>query len=131
MISINAAIAEEHRSDLLRDATARRLHRAAAPPADKPARMVTIALRLAADDETRVVRRLAQLDDAPELQGPVLLALIDDEAVAAVSLRDRRVVANPFVPTQDEVALLRLQASQLFGKAKRRRPRPTLRPRFA
>jgi len=130
MISINAAIADEHRSDLLREATARRLYRAATPPVDKPARTVTIALRLAADDEGRVVRRLAQLDDAPELQGPVLLALIDDEAVAAVSLRDRRVVANPFVPTQDEVALLRLQASHLLGKAKRRRPRPTLRPRF-
>lgn len=85
-----------------------------------------VELRRAAPDEAGVVRRLAALDDARELAGPVLLALLDDEAVAALSLRDGRVVANPFVATADAVALLRLRAAQPPAP-RRRRPVPILR----
>jgi hypothetical protein len=73
----------------------------------------TLALRVAGADEAPVVRRLAALDDSPPLDGEVLLALVDGEAVAAVSLDDGRVVANPFLPTADTVTLLSLRASQL------------------
>jgi len=73
----------------------------------------TLALRVADADEASVVRRLAALDDSPPLDGEVLLALVDGEAVAAVSLHDGRVVANPFRPTADTVTLLSLRASQL------------------
>jgi hypothetical protein len=128
MTSIHEAVATEHRTDLLREAAARRL---GTPRFEKPGRTATIAVRQAAEDEARVVRRLAQMDDAPELNGPVLLALVDGEPVAALSLLDRRVVANPFVLTQDAVALLRLRADHLLGRARRRRPRSILRPRFA
>jgi hypothetical protein len=131
MISINATIAAEHQADLRREAAARWLYRSATAAADRPARTATIALRLAEDDEAGLVRRLAELDDAPDLHGPVLLALIDGEAAAALSLDDRRVVANPFVLTEDAVGLLRLRANHLLGKARRRWSRPTLRPRFA
>lgn len=83
-----------------------------------------LALRIARDDEAFVVRRLAALDDAPPLKGEVLLALVDGEPVAAASLGDGRVVANPFVRTADTVTLLSLRASQLGGRpAPRRRPR--------
>ena len=75
--------------------------------------MNTLALRVADADEAPVVRRLAALDDSPPLDGEVLLALVDGEAVAAVSLDDGRVVANPFLPTADTVTLLSLRASQL------------------
>ncbi len=84
----------------------------------------TLALRVAGDDEAPMVRRLAALDDAPPLQGPVLLALVDGEAVAATSLSDGRVVANPFLPTADTVSLLSMRASQLSERpAGRRRQR--------
>jgi hypothetical protein len=75
----------------------------------------TLALRVAHTDEAPVVRRLAALDDAPPLNGDVLLALVDGEPVAALSLDDGRVVANPFLPTADTVTLLSLRASQLSG----------------
>ena len=68
----------------------------------------TLALRVAHVDEAPVVRRLAALDDARPLDGDVLLALVDGEAVAALSLDDGRVVANPFLPTADTVRLLSL-----------------------
>jgi len=77
----------------------------------------TVALRLAERDEAPAVRRLAALDDAPALEGPVLLAVMDGEAVAALSLLDRRVVANPFLPTRDLVQLLRVRADHIAGPA--------------
>lgn len=67
------------------------------------------------------VARLAVLDEAPALNGRVLLALLDGHAVAAVSLEDGRVVANPFVPTANAVAMLRLRAEQLVGPPRHRR----------
>jgi hypothetical protein len=88
----------------------------------------TVALRVAQADESAVVRRLADLDDSPPLDGQVLLALVDGEAVAAVSLRDGRVVANPFLPTADTVRLLNLRASQLARRL--RRPSRARAPRW-
>jgi hypothetical protein len=92
---------------------------------------VRVELRRAAADEAGVVRRLAALDDAREPEGPVLLALLDGEAVAALSLRDGRVVANPFVATADAVALLRLRAAHLSGAPAPRRHMPVPSLRFA
>ena len=83
----------------------------------------TLALRVADDDDAPVVRRLAALDDAPPLRGEVLLALVDGEAVAATSLGDGRVVANPFLRTADTVRLLSLRASQMTERPARRRLR--------
>lgn len=93
----------------------------------------TVALRLAGDDEAHMVRRLAALDDAPPLEGPVLLALVDGEPVAALSLLDRRVVANPFVHTRELVELLRLRAGHISGPGAgpHHRSRPALLRRAA
>ena len=133
MSAIHAIAATEHQADLLRAAEEWR-RGSASHPARRPGGIprTTVALRLAQADEGRVVRRLAALDDAPALEGQALLALIDGEAVAALSLEDGRVVSNPFVRTHDAVALLRLRAEHLKGGARRRRWwRPALRPRFA
>jgi hypothetical protein len=83
----------------------------------------TVALRLAQADDWAIVRRLADLDDSPQLEGQALLAFVDGEAVAAMSLRDGRVVADPFVPTADAVTLLSLRASQLARRPASRRSR--------
>jgi hypothetical protein len=86
-------------------------------PTQKP----VLALRVAHDDEGDVVRRIADLDDARTLSGEILLALVDGEPIAARSLRDGRVVANPFVRTSDAVALLDIRASQLTAPRRRRK----------
>jgi hypothetical protein len=90
-----------------------------------------LALRLATAEDASSLRGLAELDEAPELSGEVLLATIDGDPVAALSIGDGRVVANPFVATSDAIALLRLRARHLAGKRSRSRRRPWLRPRFA
>jgi hypothetical protein len=120
--------AEEHAAELRRVAERRRTSTASRPGSTAGA---AIQLRVAHADEADVVRQLAALDDAPELEGQVLLALIDGEAVAGLSLRDGSVVANPFIRTREAVVLLRLRAKQLSAARARRRRRGILHPRFA
>jgi hypothetical protein len=124
--TLNALAAREHIHDLERQA--RRAHKEDVEP-DSPAPKVE--LRLARMDESRVLHRLAQLDDAPDLDGEALMALIDGEAIAALSLSDRRVVANPFVRTEHAISLLRIHADHLFGRRERRRLRGIPRLRLA
>lgn len=132
MTSINAIAATEHRNDLLRAARQGRVSRVDDTPAQSGSEhRPTIALRVADPDEVYRVARLAALDDAPPLQGDVLLALSDGEAIAALSLKDGRVVANPFVSTEDAVALLHVREKHLLGARRHRRWRAILRPRFA
>jgi hypothetical protein len=86
-----------------------------------------LALRIAGPADAAALRRLAALDDAPPLDAPVLLALLDGVAVAAISLLDGRVVADPFRPTADIVRLLVLRARQLTRDE--HRSRASSRPR--
>ena len=116
---LSAVMAQEHLSDLTR---------AAARYNDVPSRPLwrsgpAVELRPARADDERAVRDLAALDDAPPLEGPVLLAIVGGQAVAAIALDDERVVANPFVPTAHAVSLLRMRAGHLSHGSPRRRRR--------
>jgi hypothetical protein len=79
-----------------------------------------VELRLATADDADAVRRLAALDEQRELAGPVLIAVVDGTAVAALSVQDGRSVADPFVLTRELVALLRLRAEHLTGPSAKR-----------
>jgi hypothetical protein len=54
-------------------------------------------------------------------------AVVGVEHVAGLSPLDQRVVANPFVPTREAVALLRLRAEHVPGAPTRRKSRRFLR----
>jgi hypothetical protein len=83
-----------------------------------------VTVRLAAAEDQELVDMLAALDSAPPLIGRKLLAFVDGWPVAALSLYDGRVVATPFAPSEEAVALLRLRAGQLWpGRRPRRTPR--------
>jgi hypothetical protein len=78
-----------------------------------------------ADDEV-ALRRLAVLDSAPAVPpAPLLLAEIDGELRAALSLSDASTIADPFFPTADVVELLRVHAAAMerWGARSRRRQR--------
>ena len=138
--SLNALVASERIADLHRAAheagvgagrTGLRLRRwprsgTAAVNTPRPA----VAVRFADPDEAGALRHLAELDDAPELAGEVLVATIDAHVVAALALDDGRVVANPFVLTSHAVELLRRTATELTRRP-RRRWLSTLSPRLA
>jgi hypothetical protein len=77
--------------------------------------MTSISLRLAGPADGPALARLATLDSARALRGPVLVAETGGDLRAALSLGDGRAVADPFAPTADLVDLLRTRAALLRG----------------
>jgi hypothetical protein len=72
-----------------------------------------LTVRLATSADRVALARLADLEEAAAPAGPVLLGVVMQRPVAALSLRDGRVIADPFTPTADLIELLRLRARQL------------------
>ena len=72
-----------------------------------------ITVRRADHRDMAALRDLAQLDSSEGLAGPVLIAEQDGVARAALSLADGASLGDPFHPTADLVALLRLHADQV------------------
>jgi hypothetical protein len=70
-------------------------------------------IRQAAEVDTPTLRRLAELDGERPFAGPALIAEAGGVAVAAISLFDERVVADPFAPTTVAVQLLRMRLGAL------------------
>ena len=77
-----------------------------------------ITIRLAARDDRFGLMQLAALDSAEPPAGRVLLAEVDGELRAALSLDDGSAIADPFHPALHILELLRTHA-----KAEERRPR--------
>ena len=80
----------------------------------------TIKIRLTGPEDASTLRRLAALDSAEVPSGWMLLAEVGDEPWAAVEVRTGAVIADPFRPTADVVALLRVRARRLRGEEERR-----------
>lgn len=80
-----------------------------------------VTLRYAFPDDERAVARLAALDSAEVPAAPLLLAEVEGELWAALSLPDGRVIADPFRPTLALLALLRERGQQLSGMPAERR----------
>lgn len=74
---------------------------------------VALTVRAAGPGDDGALERLAALDERPLPPAPLLIGEVGCLALAAVSLADESVVADPFVPTREIVALLRLRARQL------------------
>jgi hypothetical protein len=88
-----------------------------------------ITIRRLGDGDAARLARLEQLDSSAALAPPVLGAETDGRLVAALSLADRRSIADPFGQSADARALLELRAAQLRREPRRRRAR-TARPRL-
>jgi hypothetical protein len=73
-----------------------------------------VTIRMAALEDNRALVRLAALDSARPLSGPVLLAESDGVPVAAVSLEAGAVTADPFQHSAEAVRLLMLRRYQLM-----------------
>ena len=76
-----------------------------------------LSIRPAEPTEDSVLRDLSELDATPQLQRPALLAIVDDQPVAALSLEDGRVAADPFTRTEDVVVLLRAHVANVAKAA--------------
>jgi hypothetical protein len=89
-----------------------------------------VTMRPSDDRDRDVLRRLAQLDSTQVPPAPLLVAEIDGQPVAAISLATGESFADPFSRTEDVRALLELRGAQLRRRdhKRRRRPRPRARP---
>lgn len=72
-----------------------------------------ITVRWATEHDEDALRRLAFLDSRRPLRGSALIAIRDGEPQAAISIRSRQVIADPFTATGDLVELLEMRAGQM------------------
>ena len=79
----------------------------------RSASTAAITIRPAYADDEATLMRLAALDSADHAPpAPVLLAEVEGEVQAALSLSDSSAIADPFRPTLHLLALLRTHAEQ-------------------
>lgn len=81
----------------------------------------SVTFRLAGADDEPGLAQLAQLDSRSLPAGRLLVAEVDGELVAAISLDDGASVANPYRPTAAIVRLLELRARRLQARGTIRR----------
>jgi hypothetical protein len=101
------------------------------PAVEPPELPEAVLVRHASPRDEARIRVLARLDDRRMPGGPFVVAELGGEIVAAMSLKTRAVVADPFRRTADAVDLLRMRASQLAERelrASKRRPDAALHP---
>jgi hypothetical protein len=82
----------------------------------------TVVIRAARGSDGGALEQLARIDSQRPLAGDVLLA--EEGGVIVAAHAGERVIADPFRPTADVVALLRLHAERLRHVAA---PRPRVR----
>jgi len=74
---------------------------------------ITIRRLNPSGDDTSQLIRLAGLDSRSTPAGDLLGAEVDGQLLAAISLDDGTVIADPFAPTSELRKLLKLRADQL------------------
>jgi hypothetical protein len=74
----------------------------------------TVTVRHSMASDMPALERLAALDSTRHHDGPVLIAEVDGQLVAALPLDGCPAFSDPFRPTADLVALLELRLDQLI-----------------
>jgi hypothetical protein len=80
----------------------------------------SVVIRESDHTDLKRLQRLAQLDSARLPERPLVVAEVDGELRAAVSLSDGSVIADPFHRTADLVALAEVRATQHRERLRRR-----------
>src|SRR3954454_1406070 len=92
------------------------------PPRPRRTKMSsTIEIRPSRPDDAVALHDLAAVDSAAPLSGDILVAIVDDDHVAAVSLEDGRVIADPFRRTAATVEMLKVRATGHGDRGRTRR----------
>jgi hypothetical protein len=88
-------------------------------------------IRTAGPEDVEALRVLAGLDSTPPLTGRVLLAEVDGDPIAAVSLETGASVADPFRHSAEALALLTERRNRIVGQHSEDRPARSLLRRLA
>ena len=81
----------------------------------------SLTIRIAYPDDRAVLERLPTLDARPLPSEPLLVAEVDGELWAAISLPDGGAVADPFRPSGALVGLLHTRRHQLTEPSRKAR----------
>jgi hypothetical protein len=90
--------------------------------------MQAVSIRTARPADAIAIARLAAYDSSHSPRGEVLLAEVDGELWAALSLNDGHAISDPFRRSGGALELLRARAAHVEGEKSRLR---ALRPRLA
>jgi hypothetical protein len=77
---------------------------------------MTDGVTMYVSEPDEAIERLAQLDSARRPSGPVLVAAVSGEPVAALPLDGGPAIADPFQRTAALVSLLELRVAQMRGR---------------
>ena len=99
------------------------LHKLRGPIQSVPTR-ADVVIRYARPDEADAVATLAQLDSSRAPQGNVIVADVQGDLWAAVSVDDGHAVANPFRPSAELTFGLLERAREVRGAGRDRTWRP-------
>ena len=113
---MNELLAQTRHNEMLETAEHRRgrFRRRRETPALDPSHLWQgLTVRLATHADAPALRHLSELEQTSTPAEPLLLGVVMQRPVAALSLRDGRVIADPFTPTADVIELLSLRARQL------------------
>jgi hypothetical protein len=83
----------------------------------------TITIRLSRPTDVDELRRVAERDSRPVPAGEMLIAIVEGEIRAAISLSGGEAIADPFHPTEELVRMLALRRSEVQAEAPRPRRR--------
>jgi hypothetical protein len=78
-----------------------------------PSATASVTIRMAGAEDTRALHRLAALDSTRYDGGPALVAEVDGELWAAVSIEGDAAMADPFRPSAELLLLLAERSRQL------------------
>ena len=81
----------------------------------------SLTIRIAYPDDRTALERLATLDARPLPSEPLLVAEVDGELWAAISLPDGGAVADPFRPSGALIGLLHTRRLQLAEPSRKAR----------
>ena len=110
---LNISLAQARHSEQI-DAAARRRPWLRRGQRSAPApHWEALTMRLATSADKQALERLAELEQTAAPAEPVLLGVLMQRPVAALSLADGRVVADPFTHTLELVELMKVRARQL------------------
>jgi hypothetical protein len=112
-------IAHARTSELHRRAATLRRAGSASDATHPSVAVVSLTIRFADSLDDAALATLAVLDGAEPLPLPALVADVEGELHAALSLADSSVIADPFRPTVALVELLRTRADQLAAEPPR------------
>jgi hypothetical protein len=122
---LNMRVTQARTDELLRRAATLRRAGSTSGTTVRAAAVVPLTIRFADSLDANSLLTLAVVDSAEPLQLPALVADVEGELRAALSLVDGAVIADPFRPTVELVELLCTRAEQLAAE-----PRHGLRARL-